>query len=488
MKIVNTVVIVGGGSSAWLTAAYLSNNCDAEVVVIDKEHGQPIGVGEATLLTFRPFMEDCGFDFSEWFTETEATFKSGILFSNWVDKGNIIWHPFYTNPHFNNTNLHSCWSKVQKKYKFKDNALAMYDVSVNKNKIDTSLFDSYGFHVNAGKLVEYLQNKLKNKIRFIQSEVVNSYKDNNNNIFSLTLANGHEIRGDLFIDCTGFRSVLNPNNKKESLQGRLFTNTAIAGPIPYQNKDTEMSPYTKSIAVDHGWIWITPTQTRMGSGLVFNKDITSVEEAKDYFVKFWNNRIDKDQLRVINWTPYHTKTPWQNNCVSVGLSSGFIEPIESTGLAMIEWAATYIKNIIQSKSFTDADIDHYNQQYSDMFENCVDFVSLHYSKTNRTEKFWNFVKENFIKTKGLEKYLELLEKQPLYTKHRKTNQIFSGANWCVWAAQLGYQIGEDPIEIPVDIAEKLMLKYIETVEKYRYNHSHHHSTEVERMIKVKNYE
>ena len=166
MKAINNIVILGGGTSAWLAAAFLSHQCPYfSITVVDKEVGTPVGVGEGTIMNFQPFMESCGFSFNEWFPEINASYKAGVLFPNWVDKGNIIWHPFMMNSSLSTgTTLHNAWSRTQD-LDFKHYGLGLYDISVNHNKIDPNI--KYAFHVDAGKLVEYIQKKLVKKVKLI---------------------------------------------------------------------------------------------------------------------------------------------------------------------------------------------------------------------------------------------------------------------------------------------------------------------------------
>lgn len=484
---VESIAIVGGGTSAWLTAAYLSKmSPEVSVTVIDKEIGNSIGVGEGAILGFQEFMKSCGFEFNDWFNNIDATYKIGVLFPDWVDKGNTIWHPFFMNTQLDNgEDLLSAWSSNQE-YDYKTYGLPLYDVAVNHNGVDSSLLDSYSFHVDCGKLVQFIQQRICDKVKFISSDVISVVRSGDN-VTGLTLANGQQITADMFIDCTGFKSLLKVNPKRTSLDGRVFCDTAVCGQIQYVDRYNEMRPYTRSTAVDHGWIWAIPTRSRMGSGIIFNRSITDIEEAKDYFVNFWGkDRVKKENLRVIDWTPFYTEEPWKGNVVSVGMSAGFIEPLESTGIALIIAQIVTFHNIIKGNLWADYDQQIYNLQFKSIFENCVDFVSMHYSKTNRTEKFWEYVKKSYKPSDAILKNAELLAKEPRITRHRNPNHIFSGANWSTWMIQLGYPVGSNDAKTK-DERRAFMLKYFNTIEKYRFNWAHHHETEINRMVEYYNY-
>ncbi len=437
MKPLRRIVVVGGGTSAWLTAAFLLNKTReyCEIVVIDKEQGQTVGVGEATVLSFRSFMESCGFPIESWFNEIDATFKSGILFSNWQKEGEDIWHPFAF-PEYNwiKTNLLNIWTN-NKEFDFKTCATALYHPSVDENKIDPENFPSYAFHIDCGKLVKFIQNKILNKITFVQSEVVDILRKENGEIQHLLLSDGQEIESDLFVDCTGFKRLIGTKPDTVNLRDRLFCDTAVAGHIPYNDIESEMRPYVICDAVEHGWIWNIPVQTRIGSGLVFNRSITDPEEAKNYFVEYWDNRVPRDSLKVIDWTPYYHNNFWEHNVVCIGLSAGFIEPLESTGVALICAGAIELGEAIKGSFYNQQDVQLYNSKLKCFFENCVDFVNMHYSRSQKTGKFWEWVKSTHTMTDTQKHYEFEIENNP-YELPKDGDFMFAGENWSVWLCQL----------------------------------------------------
>jgi flavin-dependent dehydrogenase len=440
MNTVSNIVILGGGTSAWLSAAYFSYNFPYyNITVVDKEIGTPVGVGEGTLMNFKPFMGQCGFDHKEWIPEIDATYKSGILFPGWVKKDSVVWHPFMMNPVLENTvSLHAAWSNHQE-YDFKEYGLGMYDISINYNAVDTST--DYAYHVDCSKLVLYIQKKLENKVRIVRSEMVDVVRDEFNNVKSLVLKNDDIITGDLFLDCTGFKGLLNNNPIRNDLSDRLICDTAVAGHIPYQDREKELRPYVISEAVDCGWVWNIPVKNRIGSGLVFNRSITDPEDAKEYFVKYWNNRISKDSLKVIDWTPYYNDNIWHNNVVSIGLSAGFIEPLESTGIALIMEGIYQLGRRITEYYYSNEDVTIYNDNMKYFFEECVNFVSMHYSKTEREEPFWKIVKDK-IKVSEEQKIYErqLLDPSIPLIRIPKDINFFTGHNWNTWLIQMGCKV------------------------------------------------
>ena len=453
-KILNCT-IVGGGSSAWLTAAHLLADSNLNLTIIDKELSTPIGVGEATILNFDTFMNNCGFNIDEWFNEIDASIKCAIYFPDWIYEGNQIWHPFESSNH-QSIDIRSVWS-LNQNYSIRDyGSKQNFNSVIKENKIDASI--AHGYHVDAAKLAFYIRKKIKDKVTIIDSEVVVVNKTKNS-VDSLILANGITIKSDLYIDCTGFKSLLNPNRKTNSLKDRLFVNTAVAGIVQYKNVNEEQNPYTTAHAVDIGWIWKIPTKSRIGTGLVFNKSITSVDDAKDFLCSYWGrDRITPDKLRVIDWTPYYNDTPWDGNVVSIGLSAGFIEPLESTGLALSMFQAMKLKEKIKDNTWDTIKSELYNLEYKEHFESCVDFVSLHYSKTSRTSEFWKFVSDTYKYSDRLNTIISLSSER-FPTNSCSPKGQFPSSAWIFWLSQMEYPLANDNINMSKYDAEKFIIKH-----------------------------
>lgn len=486
---VESLIIVGGGTSAWLAAAYLYNNHPSiKVTVVDKEVGNSIGVGEATLLSFQPFMEECGFPIDDWFSKIETGYKSGILFTNWREPGNDIWHPFWKGNRKVTDLFHlwDVWSLTQD-LDFKKYVTGSYSSSVLYNTVDANNLHSYAYHIDCGKLVLYIQDKLKDKIEIIKSDVINVIKKDEDTVEYLELKNGQKINADLFVDCTGFHSILRKSNQRVDLQGRLFVNTAVVCQVPYQNRPEEFRSYATCDAVDHGWIWKIGVSNRIGSGMVFNRHITVPDEAKEYFVNYWNNRIKKENVRVINWDPFYNKDQWTGNVVQIGLSGGFIEPLESTGVGLITVGITQLSNAIFENWYSDNDRLNFNCQMVSLFEDCVDFVSMHYANNLRTTKFWNFVKETFVPSDRMLHYLDMLKnpniKVPVDGKY---NYMFGGHSWSMLLQQLGYEISPRNIPYSAEKAKEIIYNYYVEHEKHKHIWSRQHSLEIDRLREFHN--
>lgn len=444
MKIIKTIAIVGGGSSGWSAAAYISNMLpQCKVTVVDKEVGTPIGVGEATILSFKPFMDACGFDHWDWLNNLDTTPKAGILYPDWVRKGNTVWHPFNTSATvINGTRQYEMWTH-NKDLDFKRYAIASYDSAVLHDTVDSA---TQAYHVDCIKFVKYVKERIKNNIVHISSGVKEILRDKKT-VTGLVLENNQTVIADLYIDCTGFKNLLTETPERNDVYGRLFCNSAVSCHVEYNNRRNEIKPYTTAVATELGWIWIIPTRARVGSGLVYDKNCVTEEQATEYLQNFWKDRT-MSKVTKHNWDPYYKNNIWEDNVVSIGLSAGFIEPLESTGLALIHLGITKLVDKIKHCYYSDLESSRYNLEMITAFEDAIDFVSMHYSYTERTEPFWEHVKANYTPSNRLSILIDnhinsdKLNTSSLY----EDTKIFSPMNYALWLEQLGYS-KKNPIDI-----------------------------------------
>ena len=445
MKRIKRLVIVGGGTAGWITASWFARRWGnmMDVVVIDKSEPERVGVGEATLLSFPNIMKSMGYKPTDWLREIDATFKSGILFPGWGKEDQTIWHPFsFTSVGESKTPLYDVWSSYQDEYDIKKIS-PMY-VSSMKNRIETDyVHDSYAFQIDCGKLVNFLQkNTIPYLKEYIQSDVVDVIRDGQadditcSSIKHLVLDDGEKIYGDLFIDCSGWKQML-IGKKNVDCSDRLFINAALAARVDYKHHG-EQHPYTACPAQEHGWIWKIPTRSRIGTGYCFNQDVVDPDEVAQAFSDHWEGRIKPDNMRLLDWKPQYVSRFWRGNVVPIGLSAGFIEPLESTGLALMIRGVEYLEESIYGCSWNcKIDAPFYHQKMKSSYETAVDYVSMHYSYCQRKGKFWDFVRSKYKKTPS-----QIFFEEEIQNPHRQTVQtgkvgsFFDGTNWHVWLMQL----------------------------------------------------
>ena len=447
MKKVKEITIVGGGTAGWMTATWLVRRAaafhHARITLIDKETPERIGVGEANLLNFNKFMNYCGFsDPTDWMEEVDATYKGGIFYPNWGKGGKTIYHPFgqysFHTKTSDGTEFTIPYGDVLSANPDIDYPSSLYfHPSMSNNRIEIRELSGYAEQLDCGKYVEFLIRHIKGSEGFTY---INSTVDNINwegdDITSLELNNGDTIESDLFIDCTGFRRLLSPNKKIIDLSNKLFVDTAVAGRVEYIDKEEELHPYTTATATDHGWIWSTPLTSRIGSGHVFNRHITEIDDAKESLVKHWNGRIKKEDLKTIHWDPVRVDKCWEGNVINIGLSGGFIEPLESTGIGFIISGIELLEDCALGGCYDWMDIKQYNMKMEQDYESAVDFVSMHYDYSHIQSPFWDHVRKTFKKS-GFQKMMEDSIRDPSYPSYKVLRHgIFGGNNWAIWLHQL----------------------------------------------------
>jgi len=387
-------------------------------------------------------MKQMGYEPKEWLKEVDATFKSGILFPGWGHEDAEIWHPFsFTSVGDSKVPLYDLWQSFQEKYDIKTIS-PMYGSSI-LNKIETNyVHDSYAFQIDCGKLVQFLMRNTIPYCKYIQSDVVDVIRDGQadnltkSNIKELVLDDGSIITGDLFVDCTGWKQLLIGKNNND-LSNRLFINAALAGRVKYEDHRKEQHPYTACPAQEHGWIWKIPTRSRIGTGYCFNRSITDPDIVADDFIKHWDHRIEKKELRMLDWKPQYVKKFWDGNVVPIGLSAGFIEPLESTGLALMIRGCEFLEECMVDCVYSEYEKDIYNVRMKCAFESAVDYVNMHYSYCERKGKFWDYVRLSHEKS-GMQKYMEdqINDPDSLTFQDHRSSSFFGGSNWHVWLLQL----------------------------------------------------
>ncbi|MBP2157949.1 MULTISPECIES: tryptophan halogenase family protein [Asticcacaulis] len=392
---VRKVVIAGGGTAGWCAAAALSKLLGPllDITLVESEEIGIVGVGEATIPTCRTFHHLLGIDEREFLRATNGTFKLAIAFEDWARKGDRYIHSFgemgkssWMAP------FHHLWLQARAEgvagpigeYGFEYQA-----AEAGKFQTGENARINYAYHFDAGLYGRFLRGiSEKAGVKRVEGRIETVAQDPESGfITELVLQSGERIAGDLFIDCTGFHGLLIEKTLKtgyEDWSRWLPTNRAVA---VQTESHGALTPYTRAAAHDAGWRWRIPLQNRVGNGLVYCSDYLSDDAARDRLLSL----VDAPALiepRLIRYQTGRRLKSWNRNCVTLGLSSGFIEPLESTSIHLFQIGVTRLIQLFPLAGITDALVDHYNALSRNELEKVRDFVILHYALNEREEPFW----------------------------------------------------------------------------------------------------
>jgi tryptophan halogenase len=431
---IKKVVIAGGGTAGWMAAAALSKliGNNLEVSLIESDEIPTVGVGEATIPTLHIFHQLLGIGEQEFMAATNATFKLGISFENWRDVSKDYIHSF-------GFLGQGCWAAGFQHFwlKGRERGIASdigdyvpehLGAREGKFAVLAGQELNHAYHLDAGLYAKFLRKIAeKHRTKRIEGKIAKvTLDDESGYIDSLTLASGQVVEGDLFIDCTGFKGLLIEealHTGYDDWSHVLPCDSAIAVQTKTVGKPV---PYTRAIARDAGWQWRIPLQNRTGNGFVFCSKYMSDEEA----TKTLLDNIEGERLnepRVIKFKTGQRRKHWNKNCIAMGLSSGFIEPLESTGIHLFQRAIVRLLLMFPSKGIKQSDIDEYNVQTKEEAENIKDFIVLHYHLTERKDTaFWRYCSSMDV-PESLKHRMKLFKESGQVFK--KADELFGETSW-----------------------------------------------------------
>ncbi|MFT6898620.1 MAG: tryptophan halogenase [Paraglaciecola sp.] len=394
------VVVAGGGTAGWLTAYSLVTRLGKvlDITLVESDQIGSVGVGEATIPTMRTFHRLVGIDEKEFMSATQATFKLGIQFDNWGQQGDSYFHSFgEIGQRSWMAEFHEFWLEAKAQGfggSLDDYCLELKAAKANKfATVAGNKPLNFAYHLNATAYAAYLRKKSETAgVKRIEGRIEQVQNDEDGNIAALVLDNGNRIAGDVFIDCTGFRALLiggNLNVEYEDWSHWLAADSAIA----VQTQAVEAPcPYTKAIAHSAGWQWRIPLQNRVGNGLVYSSQFLSDDEARRILMGNLTGPAitEPKQLR---FTTGRRKKAWHKNCIAIGLSSGFLEPLESTSIHLITTALVRLMKLFPFAGNTTLLAEQFNRETQLELETVRDFIILHYHLTQRDDSlFWQHYK------------------------------------------------------------------------------------------------
>ena len=418
MKEIKDIVIVGGGTAGWMTAATLIKFFpNKNIRLIESNDIATVGVGESTIAEIKNWLKALDIKDTDFMKECDASYKMAIKFTDFYDKDyGSFYYPF-GGPYLENTyNGTLDWHVLKNNNSdldLKDYIRSYYSAAslFEQNKIsDKDTFDNFHidssvvYHFDASRFGLWLKDKYAKPkgVKHIISTIKN-IKTNNMGIEYLILEDGRNVKSDIFIDCTGFQSLLLNKTLKEefiSKEDVLPNNHAWAVQLPYKNKKIELEPFTNCTAISNGWCWNIPLWSRLGTGYVYSDKYISSEKALEEFKQYLmsdkmivprtESEIENLNFKNIKMRVGIHKRTWVNNVVAIGLSAGFIEPLESNGLFTVhEFLFKLVDNIEQW------DMDKYNKETYEIYDDFLKFVALHYAFSKREDsQYWRDIVKN----------------------------------------------------------------------------------------------
>jgi tryptophan halogenase len=409
MQQIKNIVIVGGGTAGWLTAGVIAAKHQGQrphgftVTLVESPNVPTIGVGEGTWPTLRTTLRRMGVSETEFFRQCDAAFKQGARFNRWTtgaaDDG--YYHPLMLPQQFGKVNLAPHWLAEEGSESFCDTVTPqgrLCDEGLAPKTIATPEYEgaaNYAYHLDAGKFSHFLQRHCCQAlgVRHVLADVTEVRLAENGDLQSLDTAQGETISGDLFIDCTGFAALLIGKALGvpfRSCSDTLFCDTALAVQVPYERLDQPIATHTISTAQSAGWIWDIGLPTRRGVGHVFSSSHISADAAEQELRAYLGPAARDLPVRRISIRSGHREQFWVRNCVAVGLSAGFLEPLEASAIVLIELSAKMIAEQLPAcREVMDVVARRFNETTTYRWGRIIDFLKLHYSLTQRTDtEFW----------------------------------------------------------------------------------------------------
>ena len=457
---INKLVIVGGGTAGWLSAGVIaaehcigSENATAgdgfQLTLVESPDIATIGVGEGTWPSMRSTLQKMGISETDFFRECSASFKQGTLFNGWRTGGNDVYtHPF-TAPHgYAEVNLAPHWQTARQQVRFADAVSAQSALFAGKlapKQISTPEYAfnvNYGYHLDAAKFAELLRKHCVEKlgVKHIKANVTGINSAENGDIASIDTDSQGTIEGDLFIDCSGQRALLLGDHfgiPVISKNDILFNNTALAAQIPYESDSDPIESCTLSTAQSAGWIWDIGLPTRRGIGHVYSSDHNTEERASEellsYIAKTVSNKAAASAtMRKVQFSPGHRAKFWHKNCVAIGMSAGFIEPLEASALVLVELSAAMIaEQLPANRDVMDLVAKRFNNKFLYRWDRIIEFLKLHYILSQRQDsQYWRDNHDPASIPDNLRDQVELWRHQSPW--HRDTNsadEMFPSASF-----------------------------------------------------------
>lgn len=450
-----TIVIVGGGTAGWLTAGIIAarhcyndqESSAVEIMLVESPDVKNLGVGEGTWPTMRDTLRQMGISEKTFLSCCDASFKQASKFVGWGQgKQDFYYHPFSPPIGYNTANTAEQWLATEQGQNFESwicgqGSICDQNLAPKLSGTPDYAFNlNYGYHLNAAKFVDMLHKHCTEvlNVKYIQGHVEQVESHDNGDIAALNLKNGQQLKGDLFIDCSGFTARLIGQHYKIPMKSQrhiLFNDTALALQVDHTNDQVPVASCTIATAQKNGWIWDIALQSRRGIGHVFSSDFTSLDQAETALM----NYVKADPLlstssltpKKISFTPGYREVFWFKNCVAIGVSAGFVEPLEATALVLVEKSAEWLsQQLPKNRRAISVLSKRFNQLTSSRWQEIIDFLKLHYVLSQREDSdYWQRHRQIDSIPVSLQDSIALWQTQPpwLYETNQRF-ELFSSAS------------------------------------------------------------
>jgi tryptophan halogenase len=464
---IQSVVIVGGGTAGWLTAGIIAArhqgrmNSGFSVTLVESPTVPIVGVGEGTWPTLRSSLQKMGVSETEFFRHCNAAFKQGASFAKWTTGADddAYYHPLMLPQGFTQVNLAPHWLCKEDGRSFCDAVSPqgrLCEDGLAPKMITTPEYEAvanYAYHLDAGKFAGFLQQHCTQKlgVRHVLADVTDVNQNEQGDIKSVHTQQAGEIAGDLFVDCTGFAALLLGKTLGvgfKDCRDVLFCDAALALQVPYPTPDAPMASHTISTAQAAGWIWDIGLPTRRGTGYVYSTRHASDEEAHETLMRYLGPEHRHLTPRKIPIRAGHRTTFWKNNCVAVGLAAGFLEPLESSAIVLIELSAKLIaeqlpanREVMHIIAARFNDVTHYR------WGRIIDFLKLHYLLTQRRDSaFWRDNVDPATVPERLKNLLKLWRYQSpwFFDEFDRLEEVFPAASYQYVLYGMGFRTEAQP--------------------------------------------
>lgn len=492
MRPVKRIVVVGGGTAGWLTAAVIAAKHRSRmpggfsVTVVESPNVPIIGVGEGTWPTLRGTLARIGISETELFKQCDAAFKQGARFARWTTGAvdDAYYHPLMLPQSFQQINLVPHWLAGEDGRSFCDAVSPqgrLCDDGLAPKTIATAEYDAvanYAYHLDAGKFAPFLQKHCCEKlgVQHVLADVQRVNLAADGDIRSLTTAQAGEIEGDLFVDCTGFKALLIGEALGvpfEDCGDVLFCDRALAMQVPHATDTAPLASQTISTAQTAGWIWDIALPTRRGIGHVYSSRHISDEDAERELRTYVGPASKDLTARKIAIRSGHRQTFWKRNCVAVGLAAGFLEPLEASAIVLVELSAKFIaEQMPVCREVMDLIAERFNAATHYRWGRIIEFLKLHYVLTKRTDSaFWrdNLLPETI--PDRLEDLLLLWSHQSpwFHDEFDRVEEVFPAASYQYVLYGMGFRTLVDRPALAGDekLAERAMRENVAQTERLR---------------------